>query len=202
MRGQATLWLLDLAAIDAAVLASGLDGLGASVQQRYRRVRRIERQRQFLAGRLLLRHALAMASGADAGQISFVERPASAPRVILPGTAPYFSISHAGRWVACAVSTSTPLGLDIEQQTRVRDFPALAEHSFDAATARRIAQLAPPQRAAAFYRAWCRLEAEYKLGQPARCWHHPVHAQLEIALCSVAPVELSIQVPDILHPEP
>lgn len=202
MRGQATIWLLDLAAIDDALLAPGLDSLGASVRQRYQRFRRVERRRQFLAGRLLLRQALAAASGVDAAQISYIELPASAPRIILPGAAPFFSISHAGRWVACAVSTFTPLGLDIELQTRARDFAALAEHSFDAATAQRIAHLPEPQRAAAFYRAWCRLEAEYKLGQPARHWHHPVHAELAIALSSVAPVDVSIQVPDILHPEP
>lgn len=202
MRSQATLWLLDLAAIDDATLAQGLESLGASVQQRYRRFRRAERQRQFLAGRLLLRQALAACSGAAAADIHFTERPGAAPLAVLPGTDPFFSISHAGRWVACAASMDTPLGLDIELRGRQRDFAALAEHSFDAATAARIAALPCQARAPAFYRAWCRLEAEFKLGQPALHWHFPEHAELAVALCSVQPFELLIQAPHVLHAEP
>ncbi|WP_035375373.1 4'-phosphopantetheinyl transferase family protein [Pseudoduganella violaceinigra] len=193
MRPQATLWLLDLAACDDAALARGLESLGASVQQRFRRFRREERQRQFLAGRLLLRRALADASGADGTQIQFFERPGLPPLASMPGAQPYFSISHAGRWVACVVSMSAPLGLDVELQSRQRDFSALAEHSFDAATAQRIAALPPTQRALPFYREWCRLEAAYKLGQPAQYWQYPAHAQLAIAVASSVEFELHLR---------
>jgi len=194
MRPQATLWLLDLAATDDATLAQGLEGLGASVQQRYRRFRRPERQRQFVAGRLLLRRALADASPeVAASDIQFIERPGAAPQVCMPGAAPFFSISHAGGWVACAASMAAPLGLDIELHGRKRDFPALAEHSFDAATAQRIASLPDGQRAAAFYRAWCRLEAEFKLGQPAQHWLQPEHAQLTIAIAGSEDLELLVR---------
>ncbi len=194
MRPQATLWLLDMAVIDDATLALGLESLGASVQQRYRRFRRAERQRQFLAGRLLLQRALAEAvPGAADTAIQFTERPGAAPQVHMPGASPFFSMSHAGPWVACAVSTSVPLGLDIELHGRQRDFAALAEHSFDAATAQRIASLPPAQRAPAFYRAWCRLEAQYKLGQPALHWQHPPHAQLTVAVASIAEFELLVR---------
>lgn len=199
---QATLWLLDLAAIDEATLAAGLDSLGASVQQRYRRFRRPQRQRQFLAGRMLLRQALAVESGVDVAAIRFTERPGAPPLAELPGGALFFSISHADDWVACAVSSATPLGLDIEPHGRQRDFAALAEHSFNAVAAQRIASLPEPDRAEAFYREWCRLESEYKLGQPARYWHYPTHSALAIAVCSVEPVDLLIQGPDVLHAVP
>lgn len=192
LRSQATLWLLDLAAIDDATLALGLASLGASVQQRYRRFRRAERRKQFLAGRLLLRQALGAASGAGLADIHFIERSGAPPQTVLPGVTPFFSISHAGHWVACAVGTAAPLGLDIELSGRQRDFSALAAHSFDPATARRIASLPQPRRAPAFYRAWCRLEARFKLGEPARHWRHPSHAELEIALCSPQPFDLSM----------
>jgi len=194
MRPQATLWLLDLAAIDDATLAQGLDGLGASVQQRYRGFRRPERQKQFLAGRLLLRRALADArpdvQGAD---IQFVERRGAAPQVCMPGAAPFFSISHAGNWIACAVSMAAPLGLDIELHGRARDFQALAEHSFDAAAAQRIASLPDAGRAAAFYREWCRLEAEFKLGLPAQYVLRPEHRQLTIAIASSEEFDLLVR---------
>jgi len=194
MRPQATLWLLDMAVLDDATLALGLESLGASVQQRYRRFRRAERQRQFLAGRLLLRRALADAvPGTAATAIRFTERAGNAPQVSLPGASPFFSISHAGHWVACAVSTSVPLGLDVELHGSQRDFPALAEHSFDPATARHIASLAPAQRAPAFYREWCRLEAQYKLGQPAQYWQHPPHAQLTIAVAGTMAFDLAVR---------
>jgi 4'-phosphopantetheinyl transferase len=194
MRRQATLWLLDLAATDDAALALGLDSLGASVRQRYRRFRRPERQRQFLAGRLLLRRALAEASPRTApAAIQFIERPGLPPQVVMPGAQTFFSISHAGPWVACAVSASTPLGLDVELHGRTRDFAALAVHSFDAATAQAIANLAEDQRAPAFYREWCRLEASYKLGQPALHWLHPPHPELTIAIASTEPIELTLR---------
>lgn len=197
MRPQATLWLLDLADIDDATLAPGLESLGASVQQRYRRFRRAERQKQFLAGRLLLQRALAAACpGAAAATIQFTERPGLPPLAEMPGlqgAVPFFSISHAGHWVACAVSAAVPLGLDIELLGRMRDFAALAAHSFDAATARRIAGLPEAQRAPAFYREWCRLEAGFKLGQPALHWQHPPHAQLAIAVAGAAEFELLLR---------
>ena len=197
MRPQATLWLLDLADIDDATLAPGLASLGASVQQRYRRFRRPERRKQFLAGRLLLRRALADACpGAANAAIRFTERPGLPPLAGiagLQGAAPFFSISHSGPWVACAVSAAVPLGLDIELQARERDFAALAAHSFDEATALGIAGLPAAQRAAAFYRAWCRLEAEFKLGQPARHWQHPPHAQLAIAVAGAAEFDLLVR---------
>ena len=194
MRLQATLWLLDLAAIDEATLAQGLESLGASVQQRYSGFRRPERQRQFVAGRLLLRRALADARpDAYSTDICFTERPGAAPQASMPGATPFFSISHAGHWVACAVSTAAPLGLDIELHGRVRNFAALAEHSFDAGAAERLASLPEAERAAAFYREWCRLEAEFKLGQPASHWLHPVHAELTIAIASSADLELLVR---------
>ncbi len=194
MRPQATLWLLDLAAADDAGLARGLDSLGASVQQRYRRFRRPERQKQFIAGRLLLRRALAEARpGVSAADIHFTEHPGAAPQVSMPGLAPFFSISHAGQWVACAVSAAAPLGLDIELHGRQRDFAALAEHSFDAAAAQRLAGLPEGERATAFYREWCRLEAQFKLGQPARHWMEPAHAQLTIAIASAVELELMLR---------
>lgn len=194
MRPQATLWLLDLAAIDEATLAQGLDSLGASVRQRFHRFRRPERQRQFVAGRLLLRRALADARReVDGAHILFTERPGAAPQVSMPGATPFFSISHAGQWVGCAVSTIAPLGLDIELHGRERDFAALAEHSFDAATAQLLAGLPDAERAAAFYREWCRLEAEFKLGQPASHWAQPAHAQLTIAIASTREFELLVR---------
>lgn len=194
MRLQATLWLLDLAAIDEVTLAQGLESLGASVEQRFHRFRRLERQRQFIAGRLLLRRALADARpDAASSDIHFTEHPGAAPQVSMPGATPFFSISHAGQWIACAVSMAAPLGLDIERHGRKRDFAALAEHSFDAATVKRLASLPEVERAGAFYREWCRLEAEFKLGQPAQHWVHPAHAELTIAIASIAELELLVR---------
>ena len=194
MRPQATLWLLDLADIDDATLAPGLNSLGASVQQRYRRVRRPERRTQFLAGRLLLQRALADASpGTLAAGIRFTERPGLPPQVDMPGTLPFFSVSHSGHWVACAVSAAVPLGLDVELKERQRDFAALAAHSFDEPTAQHIASLPPAERAPAFYRAWCRLEAEYKLGQAARHWDFPQHPELAIAVAGAGEFDLLVR---------
>jgi 4'-phosphopantetheinyl transferase len=103
--------------------------------------------------------------------------------------APFFSLSHSGRWVACALSADTPLGLDIEMLDSGRDVLALAAQAFGAGAASRLAALPPAARSGAFYRLWSEREALYKLGDcPAPACVSLAHADLSIVLCSAQPL--------------
>lgn len=194
---SAQLFLVDSVNVDDAALAKSVAWLSAGEAARYRGFVRPHRQRQFLIGRTLLRMALARMLGCAPEALLFEQLAGRAPRLLKPapgkdGTAPGFSISHSGQWVACAVSANTALGLDIEVPDPARDIEALAEHAFDDATRARWRAAAPEQRLALFYRLWSEREARIKLGQspgdPAPSCIVVPHAQLSVVLCSARPL--------------
>lgn len=163
---NALAWLVDSHAIDHDALASYAAWLGESERARCARFVRPERRRQFIVGRALLRLALGRLLGRAPQAIVLHERAGLAPA--LPGIADVgFSISHSGRWVACAAGRELALGLDIERIDPARDVMALAEQAFDAAQVLALQALSPELRQAAFYRMWCAHEARIKLGRPS-----------------------------------
>ena len=163
---ESLLWLLDSASLPDAALEAGLGWLGEGERLRHARFLRAERRRQFVAGRVLLRMAIGRLLGVAPRTVALIERPGNAPALLAPDCPGLgFSISHSGRWVACAVSLAAPVGLDIERIDPARDLLAIAEQAFGAVAARELAALGAPQRVSAFYRMWCRHEAHIKLGQ-------------------------------------
>ncbi|MBI3285472.1 MAG: 4'-phosphopantetheinyl transferase superfamily protein [Burkholderiales bacterium] len=199
---QASIYLLNAADPGAADLAPYLAWLSAGETERYQRFVRRERQRQFLLGRILLRQALSPLLQIPAGKLSLTEQSGRAPR--LDGWPDIgFSISHSGAWLACAVSATTGLGLDIERLNPARDFHALAQHAFDADEIAWLQARPAASLAADFYRLWSSKEARFKVGAPgAHCLQLP-HPELAIALCSAQPLA---QTPSLLRtslsPEP
>ena len=192
MGASACIWLADAAGSTDKELASYHARLSVSEALRYRRFVRPRRQRQFLAGRMLLRQAAGALLGVPAGMLSLIERPGQAPALLLADASlavPFFSLSHSGGWVACAVSADTPLGLDIEVLNPARDLLSLAGQAFDAGEIAWLSQLPGDERVAAFYRLWSGKEARYKLGQCAApsCISLP-HESLSIVLCSALPL--------------
>lgn len=194
----ATVWLADLRNVDRAQLDAFAARLSDSEAARYGRFVRPVRQRQFLVGRMLLRQAVGALLGVAPDKVSAQEQPGRAPRLTLAGSAlapPFFSLSHSGHWVACAVSTDTALGLDIEMADPRRDIAALAGQAFDDAACAALLALPAPQRVAAFYQMWCAMEARIKLGAAGDaqagaapdCVSLP-HAELSIVLCSAQPL--------------
>jgi 4'-phosphopantetheinyl transferase len=188
--------LVDLRAIGDGELAGYLAWLGPGEVVRHERFVREQRRRQFLAGRVLLRRMLGRLLAMAPTQIELIERPGQAP-LLMPGHAasPGLSLSHSGHWVACAVSTDTGLGLDIEVINPERDIDALAAAVFDPTALARLRQLPQPARVPAFYGIWSEQEALYKLGpcdQPV-CIRLP-HPQLSIALASAQPLSATLAV--------
>lgn len=191
----ASLWMVDADAAADSDLLRWRDWLSEGEMARYRRFVRARRQRQFVVGRALLRTALGRLLGVAPQAVELEERAARAPLLKAPavkGVMPGFSIAHSGRWVACAVSAQTTLGLDIEMRDPARDLAALAVQAFDdeeMAHWARLLNMDDASRVDGFYRLWSEKEARFKLGTEAGgyCLALP-HAELSVVLCSGEPL--------------
>lgn len=158
-------WLVDTASVDDANLTYHADALGASERARYARFARAERRRQFVIGRALLRRMLGRLLTVDPGIVALGERAGQAPELVFPkGMIAGFSISHSGRWVACAASRHIRLGIDIERIDPARDVLALAGQVLARDELAHLHRCEPVERHVEFYRLWCGLEARFKLG--------------------------------------
>ena len=188
---HASIWLLDGRSVDETLLATSVSWLSPGELARHARFMRPQRRRQFVLGRALLRTVLAQALGVPAASIALEERPGQAPLLVAPAGGPYFSLSHSGHWIACALSSQTAMGLDIEIMDAGRDVLALARQAFGDAVADGLAAMPRDEQVASFYRRWSGYEARYKLGadagETASCMAL-AHAELAIALCSAAPL--------------
>lgn len=144
-------------------LANCISWLNPEELARYRRFIKPQRQQQFLIGRGLLRLMLSELLGVRPMAISLSERDGNAPVLNWPTSAPFFSISHSGPWIACALSQSMAVGLDIEVKNLSRDLNALAAHAFDDIEREQFSKLSGDERLQCFYELWSHKEARYKL---------------------------------------
>ena len=187
---DALLLMADAHAVEGADLARLREWLSAGEQARCQRFVRAERLRQFVIGRVLVRIALGRVLGVPARSVMLAEQVAGAPvftAPVVPGAAPGFSISHSGRWVACAVSADTALGLDIEVLDDGRDLAALAQQAFDVDEVQQWQALPAARRVDGFYRMWSEKEARFKLGRDG----HSIaiaHDELSVVVCSAVPL--------------
>jgi 4'-phosphopantetheinyl transferase len=187
--------MVDADSVTGDALGRCHDWLSASERARYARFVRAPRQRQFVIGRGLLRTALGGLLGLAPHDVHLEEQVGKGPRLAMPAAQdglPGFSIAHSGRWVACAVSAHSALGLDIEIKAPGRDFAALAQQAFDAAALAHWARteaLPDTQRVDGFYRLWSEQEARFKLG-PTRAAYAVAlaHPELAVVLCSAVPM--------------
>jgi phosphopantetheinyl transferase len=92
------------------------------------------RRAEYLAGRALLRHALAQCTGEDAATFQIEVSPAGKPQC---ASGPGISVSHSGEIVVCAVAAGA-VGVDVETGY-VRAIDDMAERFFTPAEARWIA---------------------------------------------------------------
>jgi len=193
---RAWLWMVDADAVAEADLLRFRDWLSAGEVARCQRFVRAQRLRQFVVGRILLRKALGRLLNVAPREVRLEEQVGQAPLLVSPAGKdgiPGFSIAHSGRWVACAVSAHTTLGLDIEMRDPGRNLAALAAQAFDEremAGWERALHLPEAQRVDAFYRMWSGKEARFKLGAASggHCVEVP-HAELSVIVCSGSPLE-------------
>ncbi|WP_144424083.1 4'-phosphopantetheinyl transferase family protein [Herbaspirillum hiltneri] len=163
----ATLWLLDGGLISDGKLASFHTLLASDERHRLKHFSRTARAREFVLGRMLLRHAARHLLGPAARHVDVAERKHHAPVLSFSSLSPtpdfHFSISHSRGWIACMASTACAIGLDIENKMPARDVKELGAAAFDDAGREWLAGLDELRREEGFYRLWNNQEALYKL---------------------------------------
>jgi 4'-phosphopantetheinyl transferase len=185
----ATIWLLDGRVVSDQQLLPYLTWLGQDEAERYQRFTRPQRQRQFLLGRILLRSLLAQILNVAPADVLLSERLGLAPLLQGVGAKPYFSLSHSGEWIACALSEQMAVGLDIEVLNPERDLLALSEQALDPDEVALVRGLQGEARVKMFYQCWSRKEALYKLASTdsSASGQHCInlsHPDISIVLCS------------------
>jgi 4'-phosphopantetheinyl transferase len=143
--------------------ASQLCLLHESERQRYCKLLRPQRRRQFLVGRTLLRHALSDLFDGSPESWQIRERPGLAPELASATPSPItFSLAHSRDQVVCILTSGTVVGVDIEYTGRQRDFLCMAARFFHPENVRQLQEL-QEDRAAGFYRLWTLHEAAFKI---------------------------------------
>lgn len=140
-----------------ADLLQALHARGVALPRHIARLQRQPDRLRSLAGRLLLHHALRCHG--MVGDVPLVGvGPYGKPQLAGPG-APQFNLSHAGRWIVCALARG-PVGIDVEQ-LRPIDL-RLAERYFHRDEYAALLASAPGERLARFFRLWTAKEAYVK----------------------------------------
>ncbi len=144
-------WLAQVSDVQALLSPSEL--------QRWQQFQHPKRQQAYLAGRALARQLLSLWPGMHSPSL----RVDAQGRSSIEGRPDlYLSISHSGGWVACAVA-DVPLGLDIEDTRRERDFWALAQAVHSPAQGQAIERASSTaEQARLFYQWWTLKEARFK----------------------------------------
>lgn len=144
--------------------ATQLRLLHESERQRYYELLRPQRRRQFLIGRVLLRHALSDLFDGSPGSWQIRERPGLAPRLVSATPLPVtFSLAHSRDRIVCMLASSRTVGADIEYTGRQRDFLCMAARFFHPENICQLQALHVGERAAGFYRLWTLHEAALKV---------------------------------------
>lgn len=154
--------LESVAAVHAGLSGLGLDWLSQQEEARLSTMSAPRRRTQFIAGRWLARQCLAAQGGGRWQDYGLSAPDDGAPQLLAAPVsgAWYFSLSHSGDWLACAVS-SLPVGVDVECSDRARDFPALNEWMHEPQA---LADMPadPREQQAWFYAQWTLKEAWLK----------------------------------------
>jgi 4'-phosphopantetheinyl transferase len=208
---SATVWLLDIERVTESAVVDFEQRLAASEAHRYANFARIQRKRQFLVARMLLRVAASKMMNVPVHEITLRDRVGSAPELFVADgqfSPPNFSISHSGNWVGCALSTEVMLGFDIEVNNPDRDIVALSEAAFQPNEQLWLIRQPDVNRIAAFYQLWSTREALYKLmsnlgrempssslnsagdHDDSQGWHRRavMHNRLTAVVCSAEPI--------------
>jgi 4'-phosphopantetheinyl transferase len=151
---------------DADTFARALDTLDASERERYARHLNTEVARRFAVGRLRLREMLGTALGiapADVPiRIGLHGKPAFDHALQSSGLR--FSLAHCEDLLVVALTRAGEIGIDLERVRPIERWTRVAERVFSAddreLLGHEVSAGVPPE--AAFFRYWCRTEAELK----------------------------------------
>lgn len=131
----------------------------------FRKPMKNRRHWQSVMARQLLVQAVAELVGISANLVQLIERKNNAPFIKFPGSSCHInaSLSHSGKYVACVVSRSALVGLDIEVLKIRNNFSEIAELAFASGEYNWLTKQLASDRAETFYKLWTRREAIFKL---------------------------------------
>jgi len=136
--GAVELYYTDRRTLEGAAVAALVT---AEDRQRVVATMHARRSAEYLAGRALLRHALAQHTGRHAASLR-IETASDGKPYCVDG--PALSVAHSGDILVCALADLEALGVDVETRTP-RELAAVAERCFTTAEARWLAA-EPEQR--------------------------------------------------------
>lgn len=123
---------------------------------------RFDRDRaRYVRARGLLRRLLARLSAQNAQGLAFDYGPQGKPQ--LAGGGPAFNLSHSGDLLVIAVSSTGPVGVDVEHIDRKVNIAGLAEACMTPDEQRALSVPDDPHRAQRFFAFWTAKEARMKL---------------------------------------
>ncbi|HET9048299.1 MAG TPA: 4'-phosphopantetheinyl transferase superfamily protein [Chiayiivirga sp.] len=140
--------------------AARSDWLGADERARLDAMQHPQRRAQFLAGHTLARELLAQYQGVGVEAWTIERGEHGAPRVLWRGQASHLhlSIAHSDGQVFCAVAAQ-PVGVDIEQARRERDWLDLATALYPAVFVAQLRSSVEAVRRHLFLQRWTLDEA-------------------------------------------
>lgn len=124
-----------------------------------------DHRHDFLAAHLLKRHALTAVAGRLPQEWDFVTTVSGKPVLVAAqrGAPPLmFNLSHARGLVACGVTQSGEIGVDVERLDRTVDGDAIARRYFAASEVIWLESLLPNERRRRFVELWSLKEACFK----------------------------------------
>jgi 4'-phosphopantetheinyl transferase len=157
-------WLMQVDAPPPALLAEWRQCLDANELARAGRFH-FERDRIiYTAAHWLLRSALAEAGGLPAAAWRFANGPHGKPRIdpALGHDALSFNLSHTKALVACAITSGTEIGIDVELMEPRRSGLDIAEYYFSAAEVKLLHAMPAALQMRTFFRLWTLKESLIK----------------------------------------
>jgi phosphopantetheinyl transferase len=155
--GEAHLWRARVTAVTEPLR---VDCLGASEQQRARRLMVAARREAFTFAHAMARMVLGAYLQVDPVRLRFEVTSEGKP--YLPGQRLQFNLSHSGDAALLAIACGREVGVDLEASDRKLDIDALARASMCEAERLSFDVLEPARRRRTIFQAWTRKEALLK----------------------------------------
>jgi 4'-phosphopantetheinyl transferase len=148
---------------DPALLRQGASDLTAPEVARAERFVKREDRHHFIIGRWMLRHLLSKYSPAVPREITFAINEHGRPELAgLNRVGIHFNLSHTDGLVACAFTSGTAIGIDVERMRQSSFDMEIACDYFSAAARRDILRASGDSRTERFFEYWVLTEAYAK----------------------------------------